>query len=146
MSRGKSRVLALIVALTASACHAAGPGQPVPRANLPFVGSWRFVSGTYTQPDGSVSRADSTQLQLLKVIGPTDFAYVTQATLPRFIRASAGSYTVADGKYAEKIVLTSQDNMRGNTYPFAYRFDGDTWYHTGFVNGVKIEEVYRRVR
>ncbi len=144
MSSSRWRVVALIGLLGTLACHAgAPPAPPVPGG--PVVGTWRFVSGSYTQPDGSVQQVDSTRLQLLKVIGPTHFAYVTSAG-PRFVRAGAGTWSLTGGKYTENLELTSVDQMRGRAYTFVCTLTGDTWHQSGMIEGTKVDEVYRRVR
>jgi len=137
-------LLTLLAVVVMGACHGGAPQTPQPKAS-PFLGTWRFVSGRYTQPDGSLSVADSTQLQVIKVISAAHFAYVTQAGT-RFVRAGAGTYRFDAATYTEHLEHSSQDSMRGNDYSFAYRLDGDTWYHVGDVNGAKLEEVYRRVK
>ena len=144
MTRRTGRLLTLLAVVAMGACHGGAPQAPQPKAS-PFPGTWRFVSGRYTQPGGSIQAFDSTQLQVIKVISATHFAYVTQAGTS-FVRAGAGTYRFDAATYTEHLEHTSQDNMRGNDYTFTYRFDGDTWYHTGDVNGTKLQEVYRRVK
>lgn len=138
-------VLAAGLLLAATACHGSRPEGPTPSSS-PLEGTWRLVQATYTQPSGAVTTMDSTQLRHLKVIQGNHFAYITQASDGRFVRAAAGTCSFDATTYTEHIELTSSDQMRGQSFTFGYRMDGDTWYQNGAVGGTKIEEVYRKVR
>lgn len=145
MIRATARALFVVLLVGAAACHgASAPATPAPMTS-PLVGSWRFVTGTYTQPDGSASTTDSTQVQAQKVIVGTHFAYVTMSG-NRFVRAAAGTYRSDTKSYTEHIELTAVPEMLGNDYTFTYRLEGDAWYLDGNVGGTRLQEIYRRVR
>jgi hypothetical protein len=111
----------------------------------PLAGAWQFVSGRYTQPDGTVEEASAPVLRSLKVLNASHFVYLTSRDDGTFVRSAAGSYRISGATYAEKIDASSAEIMRGKTYSFEWRIDGDLWYHSGIKDGVRLEEVWRRL-
>lgn len=115
-------------------------------AGHPLEGNWEMVSGRYTNADGQVTDLAAPQVRSLKVIGPARFAFITTREDGTFLRAAGGRYTIQGNRYAEHIDQTSGAPTRGESYEFDWRVEGDTWYHNGSHNGLRIEEVWRRVR
>lgn len=111
----------------------------------PLAGAWEFVSGRYTQADGTISQASAPELRSLKVLNSSRFVYITYRDDATFVRSAGGHYTIAGSTYAEKIDASSAEIMRGKTYSFEWKLDGDLWYHSGTKDGVLLEEVWRRV-
>ena len=123
------------LALTVAHAHAADP----------LAGAWQFVSGRYTDADGKVTEASAPELRSLKVLNNSRFVYITTKKDGEFVRSAGGEYTIAGNAYAEKIDASSAEVMRGKTYSFEWRVEGDLWYHTGMKDGVRLEEIWRRV-
>lgn len=111
----------------------------------PLAGAWQFVSGRYTDADGKVTEASAPELRSLKVLNHSRFVYITTKKDGEFVRSAGGEYTITDNAYAEKIDASSAEVMRGKTYSFEWRVEGDLWYHTGMKDGVRLEEIWRRV-
>lgn len=112
----------------------------------PLQGNWEMVSGRFTNPEGQVTEFAAPQFRALKVIGPERFVFITTREDGTFVRAAGGRYTVQGNRYTEHIDQTSGVPMRGDSYEFDWRVEGDTWYHNGSHHAGKIEEIWRRVR
>lgn len=109
-------------------------------------GTWELVSFVYTTGD-SATRGDTTQMRSLKVLNDTHFAWLTVTPDGvEFVGSGSGTYEVRDGTYTEVSQYSSDADHVGQTYRFTYRIAGDRWYHTGVVNGVRIEETWHRIR
>jgi hypothetical protein len=124
-----------ILTLTVAQAHAADP----------LAGAWQFVSGRYTDADGKVTEASAPELRSLKVLSASRFVYITTKKDGEFVRSAGGEYAINGDAYAEKIDASSAEVMRGKTYSFEWRVEGDLWYHTGMKDGVRLEEIWRRV-
>jgi hypothetical protein len=121
------------------------PAQPpAARGPDPLSGAWEFVSGRYTTPDGNVVEEGAPGLRSLKVLNDAHFVYLTTRADGTFIRSAGGRYSIDGATYAETIDAASAEVMRGKTYSFEWRLDGDLWYHSGTKDGVRLEEVWRR--
>lgn len=114
--------------------------------NSPLDGAWEFVSGKYTGSDGKVSEVAAPQTTSLKVLSESRFAFITVRADGSFIRAAGGPFTITGNTYAEHLEKSSVDSIRGRTYTFQWRVEGDVWYHSGTNEGVRYEEVWRRAR
>jgi hypothetical protein len=124
-----------LLTLTVAHAHAADP----------LAGAWQFVSGRYTDADGKVTEASSPELRSLKVLNGSRFVYITTKKDGEFVRSAGGEYAITGNAYAEKIDASSAEVMRGKTYSFEWRVEGELWYHTGMKDGVRLEEIWRRV-
>ena len=112
----------------------------------PLDGAWEFVSGRYVNADGKVSEVAAPQIHSLKVLNDSHFAFVTVRDDGTLVRAAAGPFTVSGNTYSEQLEKTSFEGIRGKTYSFEWRLEGDTWHHAGTNEGVRYEEVWRRAR
>lgn len=133
----------LLLNLFVVACATTAP--PASSASNPLDGAWEFVSGRYTEPDGKVTDASSPELRSQKVLNDGRFVYITFRRDGTFVRSAGGRYSIQGGTYSEKIDASSAEVMHGKTYSFEWRLVGDLWYHSGMKDGVRLEEVWRRV-
>lgn len=135
----RGRLVSVLVLGTATAGCTGVPSNAL-------VGTWELVSFAYTTGD-STTRGDTTQMRSLKILNSTHFAWLTIAPGgARFVGAGSGRYQVHDSTYTEASQYASQADHVGQTYQFRFRVEDDRWYHTGMVNGVLIEETWRRIR
>lgn len=117
-----------------------------PSGSNALDGAWEIVSGKYVSPEGRVTEYAAPEIRSLKVLNDSRFAFVTVRADGTFIRGAGGRYTISGNKYSEHLDKASMDGMRGKTYTFEWRLDGDRWYHTGTNEGGRIEEVWRRAQ
>jgi hypothetical protein len=135
-------VLAALLVVTSAFAQPNPMGGGI--AARPLVGAWQLVSARYTAADGKVTEVSGDQVRSLKVLNDGRFSFVTVKADGTFIRAAAGRYAVDRNSYTETIDYTSVDNIRGKTYTFKWRVEGNTWYHSGELEGSRFEEVWRR--
>ncbi|HET7267409.1 MAG TPA: hypothetical protein VFJ15_04810 [Oleiagrimonas sp.] len=142
--------IALVAALAVlGGCQSQSPAVAA-KATSPLVGTWEFVSGTYTTPGKPPAVYDASDMHAMKVITPTHFAFVSVLGDGKFYAAGSGPYTIKGdahgGTYTETIEYASVPSMVGKGYPFSYRIEGDRWYHEGDEDGTHVEEVWQRVK
>ncbi len=113
--------------------------------SLKLVGTWELVSYQYTLPD-TVITGSTTNFTSIKIVTPLFFAYVGQ-TLPskEFKRAGAGRYIVKNDLLQEFVMFSSIKNMLGKTFKYKCVIEGDKWYHSGQINEIFIEEIWKKV-
>lgn len=132
--------LGLCFVLAVSCQTSSMPGSSA----MPLEGGWEFVSGRYTAADGKVTEIASPQLRAVKTIGNSRFSFISVRADGTFVRAGGGQCTFSGNTYTERLDYASAESMRGKTYSFESRLDGDTWYHSGLNEGIRFEEVWRR--
>jgi hypothetical protein len=158
-------VCLLLVPLSVLAACAAGTPSPSPspspavgsvanvlqQSDSPLTGTWELVSSRVSRGDSVIADLRAPELRSLKVLDGTHFSFITVRRDTQFVRAAAGRYTTTrltatEGRYTEMVELSSTRGMRGATYEFSYRVEGDMWYHAGGAGATKFDEVWRRVR
>jgi len=110
-----------------------------------LIGTWELVSYKYTLPD-TVITGTNANFTYIKIITPQFFVYVGQ-TMPtkEFKRAGGGRYMVKGDMLQELMMFSSIQNMLGKTYKYKCAVNGDSWYHSGQINNIFIEEIWKRV-
>lgn len=146
MSKRLAPLAVGVLMLAVLSCQTTAMNSQSDAQSHPLLGSWEMVSGRWTFPDGTVRTADTTQLRSLKVVGPARFVFITSRTDGEFVRAAGGRYTISGNTYSEHLDQASDADMRNETYTFTWRVDGDTWFHNGEHEGLRLEEVWRRAR
>jgi hypothetical protein len=136
-----SRLLVVVSAFAVLSCQTAAPN----RSSHPLEGNWEMVSSRLTRADGTSTSAASPDVRSLKVIGPSRFVFITSRADGTFLRAAGGRYTIEGNRYTEHIDQTSGTPPLNQSYTFEWRVEGDTWSHSGTVNGMQLQEVWRRV-
>jgi hypothetical protein len=114
--------------------------------NEKLVGSWALAVFKYTLPDTVIS-GDSKVFNSVKVLDKSYFAYVGKS-LPDHIfkRAGAGRYELSGDTLTEIIDFSSIANMLGKTFKYKCRIEGDTWYISGLINDIYVEEIWKRLK
>jgi hypothetical protein len=114
-----------------------------------LLGTWRVVSAVYD--DEPVKDIGKTEIWI-KHITDVQFIWVRYSTDTKQVKLSqGGTYSVKGDSYIEtpqyNLEHAGLDSMREKEQKFTWRVDGDRFYQNGRLsNGVKLEEVYERVR
>jgi len=110
-----------------------------------LIGTWELASYKYTLSD-TVITGTNANFTSIKIITPKFFVYVGQ-TMPskEFKRAGAGRYIVKGEVLQELMMFSSIQNMLGKTYQYKCVVNGDSWYHSGQINDIFIEEIWKKV-
>jgi hypothetical protein len=108
-------------------------------------GAWEFVSGTFTDANGTgeMTAKDRTAL---KVVTGEHFSIV--ARQPDGTFAHAGRCKTEGDKYTEQVEWGTDPDLVGKTYTFESKVDGDTWTISGKMEnlGLTLKEVWHRVK
>ncbi len=118
----------------------------------PFIGTWYFVKGSYTDATGNTSHATNSQVAAIKNVTQTQFV-LTNAGNGQFNGYLAGDFNVTKGGYSEAIKTGSSEAHLAKTFHFTgytERVEVDNkvytyWHHKGEVNGVVEQEVWRKI-
>jgi hypothetical protein len=110
-----------------------------------LVGTWGLISFKYTLPDTTISGNSST-FNSIKVINNTHFAYIGKTTQGNvFKRAGGGRYKLTGEVLVEIHDYANLANMLGKSFQFKCVIDGDTWFHSGQINEIFVEEVWKKI-
>jgi hypothetical protein len=125
-----------------------GSGGAAPAGELPgpLDGAWEMVRGQQTRADGSVVEITRDDRQALKIIGSGHFVYISQDGPDAFHGAHGGRCEIDGSEYTEHVDHASLGQMRGQSYTFEFRLEGDQWHLWGRLGDLEIEELWRRVR
>jgi hypothetical protein len=112
----------------------------------PLDGAWEMVRGTQTGADGTVVEISRSDRQALKIIGSGHFVYISQDGPEAFHGAHGGRCTIDGNQYTEHVEYASLEQMRGQSYTFEFRLEGDELRVQGRFGELELEEIWRRVR
>ncbi len=112
----------------------------------PLDGAWEMVRGKQTRADGSVVEIARSDRQGLKIIGTGHFVYISQDGPEVFHGAHGGRCEIDGNEYTEHVDYASLEHMRGQSYTFEFRLEGDEWHLWGRFGELELEEVWRRLR
>ena len=112
----------------------------------PLDGAWEMIRGTQTRADGSVVEITRSDRQALKIIGSGHFVYISQDGPEAFHGAHGGRCNIEGNEYTEHVEYASVEQMRGQSYTFEFRLEGDELRVQGRFGELELEEVWRRVR
>lgn len=106
-----------------------------------LVGTWQLES---FKDEGDSLRSDYPEfVSYIKLLTPTHFVWVHYIGEQDQVLAEGGGTYVYDGNtYTEtlKFVYPSGSNQVGTVLPFNCRLEGDTWYHTGYIVRLGVDE------
>ena len=105
-----------------------------------LLGTWEAVfQARCTQGDQDV-----------KHITPTHWTWVTyDRENKRVLAAAGGTWSLRNGEYVEDCEFTTDNfpQVRGNSYPFEYRLEGDQWTLKGGANrAIREDETWTRLK
>ncbi len=94
-------------------------------------GTWKLFYGDIREGD-SLTVKDLSNTDFIKIINKTHFAFFNQSVdgSSNFY-GGGGTYTLDGNNYAEKLNLTSVDEVRGHIFPFTIEIKGDTLIQQG---------------
>lgn len=113
----------------------------------PLAGAWELVSAKYSKPTGElIEEVNEQKMKSLKILSQNRFTFITQSKDGKFLSAGGGKYRIDGGKYIESVEYASEARMLGKDYGFSWQLANGDWIHKGLEDGVRIEEVWRRVK
>ena len=120
-------------------------GQQQDSSENKLMGSWVLAAFKYTLPDTVIS-GNSKIFNSLKIFGSSHFVYIGKA-LPDhvFKRAGGGRYQLNGDQLTEIMDFSSLSNMLGKKFQYKIRIEGDTYYHSGKINDIFVEEIWKRL-
>lgn len=110
----------------------------------PFIGSWYFLSGEYTDKEGNTTRLNNENFKALRTMSDDSFAIVNME-LGSFKGWLQGTYKMTDGKIIESIEKGSGGDLIGKELHFKYSFNGQTCTFEGQEGNIYIKEVWQKL-
>jgi hypothetical protein len=120
-------------------------GQQQDSSNNKLIGTWVLAAFQYTLPDTVIS-GNSKIFNSLKIFGSSHFIYIAKS-LPNhvFNRAGGGRYQLNGDQLREVMDFSSLSNMLGKSFQSKIKVEGDTYYHSGQINDIFVEEIWKRL-
>ena len=114
-------------------------------SNNKLKGIWVLAAFKYTLPD-TVITGNSKVFNSMKIFSPSHFIYIGKA-LPDhvFKRAGGGRYQINGDQLKEIMDFSSLANMLGKTFKYKYRVEEDTYFHSGQINDIYVEEIWKKL-
>ncbi|NNL21066.1 MAG: hypothetical protein HKO83_07080 [Ignavibacteriaceae bacterium] len=114
-------------------------------SNTLLEGTWVLAAFKYTLPD-TVITGNSKSFNSIKIFGKSHFTYIGKA-LPDhvFKRAGGGRYQLNGDQLTEIMDFSSLANMLGKTFKYKYRIEEDTYFHSGQINDLYVEEIWKKL-
>jgi hypothetical protein len=146
--------LAMVSSILLSCGTATTDNTPKP-AVIPLIGTWKLLSGTLIEKGDTTVTDYTKNTSFIKIINDTHFAFM-QHDLKKgkdtaaVFSSGAGSYTLTDSSYTERLEYCSAREWEGNDFKFTVVINGDTLTQTGIekvesagVNRLNIEKYIR---
>lgn len=110
-----------------------------------LIGSWALATFKYTLPD-TVITGDSKVFNSIKIFSPSLFIYIGKS-LPDHIfkRAGGGRYQINGDQLTEIMDFSSLGNMLGKAFQYKIKIEGNTYYQSGMINDIFIEEIWKKL-
>ena len=139
----KPKFLLLITFFIFLSNHLVAQGQDSSKKKL--IGTWVLAAFQYTLPDTVIS-GNSKMFNSLKIFGSSHFVYIAKS-LPNhvFNRAGGGRYQLSGDQLTEVMDFSSLGNMLGKSFQYKIKVEGDTYYHSGKINDIFVEEIWKRL-
>jgi hypothetical protein len=121
----------------------------------PLIGTWKLISGTTIQGKDTTNTDYTTGKKMLKIVNATHFSFVGHdlnkgTDSLKFYSSGAGTYTLKDSSYTERLQFCSDRNWEGTEFNFIIAIHGDSLTQTGIekveklnVNRLNIEHYVR---
>ncbi len=106
--------------------------QKIDNAGTDLNGNWRML-GRPNSEGVLEQRRPVADRVTIKILSGTRFQWAAINTgTKQFMGTGAGTYTIENGTYTEKITVFSRNKDRvGAVLPFNYRIQDGDWYHSG---------------
>jgi hypothetical protein len=89
-------------------------------------------------------------IRTIKSITPTHSTWVTyDRENKRVLAAGGGTWSLRDGEYVEECEFSTENipQLRGGTFPFEFRIDGDRWIQKGGPNrAIREDQTWARLK
>jgi hypothetical protein len=116
----------------------------------PIEGAWKQVGQKNGEAEDYQKPPEGTEM--IKYVTGGRFVW-TIVRDGQIVAAAGGKYTVDKDKYTETIEYThgeGQESLRGQTFNFTWKVDGNTWLHVGSIKvsgqEFKIDEKWERCK
>ena len=107
----------------------------------------RQILGTW---DKVVRPGVPKSIRTLKYITPTHWTWVTyDRDNKRVLAAAGGTWSLRDGEYVEDCEFSTENlpQVRGGSFPFEFRIDGDRWIQRGGPNrAIREDQTWARLK
>lgn len=109
-------------------------------------GAWDFVSSKIIYPDSTVV-VDTSQRKSLKLVTPTHWMFISKSPETGELTGGGGGKHTTTGNThtVEREYHSNPGALEADPTPYDCRIEGDTWYHSGQIGEIRIEEVWQRV-
>jgi len=139
----------LIIFLFYSMISLSGANQnnPVDKVEHKLIGTWKMLSANYGGSENDIPK----RLIVLKYVTQTHFIWIRiNPENQEIVQSAGGTYSVMDDTYTESAVYgfgADFNIVRDQNFSFNWKIEDDKWYHTTtLANGLKIEEIWERVK
>ncbi len=148
-------LLAGMVVFQGCQTKSADAGESPAAVVNPMMGTWQLISGTTIQGKDTTTTDYITGKKCLKIVNATHFVFIGHdlnkgADSTKFYSSGAGTYTLKDSAYTERLEFCDARNWEGNDFHFTVVFSNDSLTQTGIekieklnVNRLNIERYVR---
>ena len=125
------------------------------QSTIPIEGTWELLSGTTIEKGDSTVTDYTKDLQFIKIINKTHFAFLNHdrnkgKDSVAVFSAGGGRYSLTDSSYTEHLEYCSDRQWENNDFKFAVTINNDTLVQRGIekienigVNRINIEKYIR---
>jgi hypothetical protein len=142
-----ARTLALAILAVTQFSHAAAPQADSEKGRGKLEGTWELVSYKYVE--GAPFRDVIKDQRVIKLITGNHFIWVSyDVRKKKPTSVGGGRYSLDADTYTEELDFGDKRSggLLGKPQSFKATIEGDRWLHSGVLsNGLKIEEIWRRV-
>ncbi|MDR8391404.1 hypothetical protein NC796_09660 [Aliifodinibius sp. S!AR15-10] len=108
-------------------------------------GAWEFVSATIIYPDSTVV-VDASQRKSLKLVTPTHWMFISKSPETGELTGGGGKHSTTGNTHTvEREYHSNPMALEAGPTPYECRIEGDTWYHSGQIEELQLEEVWQRI-
>jgi hypothetical protein len=123
----------------------------------PIEGTWKLLTGTLIEKGDTTVTDYTRNVSFIKIINDSHFSFVQHdlnkgKDSPAVFSAGAGSYSLRDSTYTERLEYCTAREWEGHDFSFVVSINGDTLVQSGIekidslgINRMNIEK-YVRVR
>jgi hypothetical protein len=133
----------LLLACAFASCESKQNTEKSAVPDNPMIGTWQLISGTTIQGKDTTVTDYTKNKYCLKIINSTHFAFVGhdlnkgKDTLA-FYSSGAGTYTLKDSVYTERLQFCNERAWEGNDFTFHVVVQNDTMTQTGIEKVEKL--------
>jgi hypothetical protein len=117
------------------------------KPEIKLIGTWKMLTAKY----GGMENDFPKRLTVLKYVTQTHFIWIRiNPENQEIIQSAGGTCSINDDTYTETALYGFGADftiVRDQTFTFKWKIENEKWYHTTtLANGMKIEEVWERVK